>query len=247
MLHRIEKMLFNFLWEKNPLVKREICYLPKEMGGLDMIDISTMLKVKRVKFLLRILEGNQNDDWKVIPLKNLKSFDKSFDIEHFLLKVYDSSILIHSSEIPHFYKQCILSFQEFSRNCDIFATMDKIIWYNDEIKFNGSPIGFKHWAKAGLKTLSQILKPEGRLDIDKIKEVLHGNPGTIFEMSKINRCINSTLNRNNVYHGKTKVDELSLDEILDIEIPLNEVGKKKKLRLLSNKEIYDIFMKKKES
>ena len=241
-LKEVSKIMFNFLWQNGrPLVKKDICYLPIENSGLNMVNISVIVKVKRIQFVLRVLNGELSEPWKIIPLKYFQYFDHRFDIDYFALKATDSSLLIKKAIIPDFYKDCILSFQEFLRSSNLFDKMDEILWCNTNILFNNDPLVFPHWSKAGLKSVHQVLKKEGGLDVAKIDSVIINNPCKIFETAKLKIGIPGDWKQNELL---AKVHDLSLENLLDISVQIDEYGKRKKLGALTCKDIYYVLKNK---
>ena len=56
------KIIWSFIWkDRKPLVKRQTCTLTREMGGINMVDIPTVIKVRRIYWIIRILQENNHD------------------------------------------------------------------------------------------------------------------------------------------------------------------------------------------
>ena len=50
---KINDILWDFLWYgKNPRFSKAICKLPREKGGLGLIDVDTLVKVKRINLTI---------------------------------------------------------------------------------------------------------------------------------------------------------------------------------------------------
>ena len=81
------------------------------MGGLGMIDLYTMIKVKRVKWVIRILKADNTENWGMLATKYLECLNKEFGIKLFALRANECSDLINEMNIPAFYKECILNLQ----------------------------------------------------------------------------------------------------------------------------------------
>ena len=61
---QVIQILFKFLWSgKNYKIKREICYLPRAMGGLNMVNLKALIKVKRVQWIIRCLKEDKGSIW----------------------------------------------------------------------------------------------------------------------------------------------------------------------------------------
>ena len=156
----LKKMLWDFLWKgKRCTVKKEFCYLPRDKGGIGMIDFESVLKVKRIKWLIRVLKANEQENWSIIPMKFVKLFDHEFKINLFLLRVDNAEELINSSNIPQFYKECLLYFQEMSRMSRVVQkNQDEILWCNSLITFHGKPLCYRHWSDVGIQFISDVVQ-----------------------------------------------------------------------------------------
>ena len=156
----IMKVVWNFVWrDKKPLIRREICTLKKEFGGIGMVDIPTIIKVRRIKMIVRLIEECDPDiKWNVIGLKSLKCLDKMFGVNFFTLKVFDSTDMINKCKIPFFYKECLLNFQELMRKGKVREVDEnEIIWCNDKFRFSGKPVAFPHWSKNGIINIDDLM------------------------------------------------------------------------------------------
>lgn len=76
--------------------------------------------------------------------------------------------------------------------------------------------------------------------------IIRNNPGLIFEISKLKRSLPNEWKQANNFDQRPKVSNLSLQDILNIEVVINNTGHTKKFADLSNNEIYNILMRKKK-
>ena len=100
-------------------VKRDLCTLPRELGGLGLIDVSILSKMKKVMWVIPYLKAHRNTeraDWVTVSSKYMKCMDMTLGIHLGAPQVCDSSELIQSMNIPDFYKTCIMSFRAFYSN-----------------------------------------------------------------------------------------------------------------------------------
>ena len=104
--------------------------LPRHMRGLGLTDLKTLVKVKRVNWIIRTLKDRSNQAWSKLIENYLRCLDNEFGIKFFTLKVTDSSDKIDSLNIPVFYKECIKYFQEMCKNARNITETDDIIWDN---------------------------------------------------------------------------------------------------------------------
>ncbi len=173
-------------------VKKEVCFLPREKGGINMVDLHTIVKVKRIKWIVKMLQAEYNECWSILPRQFMKCMDAKLDIEYFLLRVNVSHDLIDNSSIPPFYKECILVFQELCRKGrDRNMKQNDIIWCNSEAGFNEKPLCFSHWSKSGIKYIGDIIQ-NGVIKEEEIYNKLVWKSGYTFEIQKLKKSIPDT-------------------------------------------------------
>ena len=181
---KLEKILYDFLWDgKKSRIRKEICVLPRTMGGIGMIDLRVALKVQRIKWIRRILKADENLAWTALPLKNFRSLDRKFGTDFFALRVKDSTRLLKTANLTIFYCLCIEAFQELCRKSKIQTSQD-VIWCNDKIKFDGKPLEFAHWAKSNILYIKDIVT-DGKLNECNIFDKLINKASFIFDLQKL--------------------------------------------------------------
>ena len=114
-IQTIFKLMWNFLWNgKHVRIPRNVCTLPREMGGLGLPNIEILIKVRRIKTLISIVKNKGS--WNLLARKHLCFLDKVYgNIPWFALCADDTTDEIMGSDIPLFYKECLLAYQEMCR------------------------------------------------------------------------------------------------------------------------------------
>jgi hypothetical protein len=99
-------IIWEFVWEgKKCYVSRDICKLPRDMGGIGMPDFHTIIKVKRVKMVVSILKAEPEDLWSSMPKSYFKCLDVKYDLPYFALRVDEASSEIKfNKNVPDYYK-----------------------------------------------------------------------------------------------------------------------------------------------
>ena len=234
---RINSILFNFLWSgKKYRIKRDIVFLPREMGGLGMTDLNCLLKAKRISWITRTLLDASNQNWAAIIKNHLCCLDKKFDIKFFALKVTNSTDLIKQAAIPIFYKECILAFQELLRKSGE-DNKYSIAWCNDRFILNGKPIALSHWSRDGLKSVHDLYH-NNTLDNQYIHNRITHKANFIFDIYKIRKSFPDSItnyNQDNVWVNMDK------DDILEIQFSVPGIGKKP-FKDMSTKDIYNTLL-----
>ena len=61
---KINQIILDFLWsEKNEQIKREVCYLPYELGGLKVVNVALKCKALLAKSAVFIIDGQYKAKW----------------------------------------------------------------------------------------------------------------------------------------------------------------------------------------
>ena len=233
-IQRAEKIIFDFLWSgKRSSVNRNICYLPRDKGGLGIPNLQTLVKVKRIRWIIRLLKEDSEQDWSKLMENYLRCLDNKFNIFLFSLKVTDSSELLKDISIPDFYKECIQYFQEMLRNGK-FNNKYGIIWCNANYKFRNQVLSIPHWSRSGIKVVSDLYS-SNHLNPQSLRNKITHKAGFQFEFSKVRRVfpgqlINDNENAYTFANGDKK-------NILEQTIEVPDVGEKK-IGDLTSKDIY---------
>ena len=156
-----------------------------------MIDLSILIKVKRILWVIRILKAKCNENWAVLPMKYMECLDRDSGLKMFALRVNDSADYIKQKKIPLFYKECILSLQELYRAGEIIPeNRNEIIWCNSKLQFKDSPLFFKHWSQQGIAFVTDLVQ-NGAVDCTGIFNKLVHKAGFMFEIQTIKSSIPS--------------------------------------------------------
>ena len=234
----INSLIYDFLWSgKNYKLNRQICALPREMGGLNVVDINVLIKVKRVQWIIRALKDNSGQTWSKLIENYIRCLDNSFGIEFFCLKVTDSSHSLKNVNIPKFYKECIQSYQELIRiQLSPSRKTNEIIWCNNRYTFNGKPLDIKHWSRDGIRMVEDIFT-DGQMDENKIRNQLTHIGGYFFEIKQIKKAIPQFLQNT---EEENDICDWNKEAILQQQFSIPNLGTKP-LEQLTSKDIYTIF------
>ena len=242
-VNKLEKILYEYLWDgKKNKVRKDVCVLPRKMGGLGMVDLRLALKVQKIKWIRRILCSDENDEWAFHPIKCLKCLDKKFDVNFFTIRAYDTDKCLKNINVNEFYISCVKTFQELCRKGRIKSNKD-IIWCNTALKFNGDTLDWAHWAKSGLLYRHDIIK-DFKINEQYIYEKLIYKANCYFDIAKLKASIpKDWLDASDVSdNNNISTDEQSCrKDILNtkFEIP---GGSEKIFFDLTSKDIYNVLL-----
>ena len=235
-ISEINKIFDDFLWKNGKRnIKRDICVLPRHLGGLGLLDVSIMAKVKKIMWIIRYLKAEQDENWVILATKYLKCLDLNVHLGS--LKVYDSSDSLKSKNIPQFYKDCVLSFQELCRKARV-RNKDDIIWFNNMLNFNGKPMILGHWAKTGILTIQDLMK-NGSIDEGGIHQKLTHKAGLFFELSKIKASLPEAWKDLSMENYERQI--YNQRGMLEMEFKIPNAGTKS-LSDLTSGDVYNILL-----
>ena len=246
-IKKIEKLFFDFIWEgKKNRVNREVCVLPRNKGGLGMVDLRTSIKTQKIKWIKRILQAEDHDEWAMIPLRNLKCLDRKYKTEYFALRVSDQNTVKRLGNVNKFYSQCIEAFQELCNVKKILTTND-IIWCNNNVTFNGKTLEFSHWAQSGLLYIKDVIIND-KLNENFIYNSLLFKASFYFDLYKLKISL-PPASIKQIKHVET---ENSYDSYTDkrkyiLEMIIENTSGNISFEKLKSKDIYSILLKSKVS
>ena len=236
----INNLFWNFMWDgKNKKFSKPICYLPRNMGGLNLVNIKIIEKVKRVNWILRFLKDNTGQPWVQLMENHIRCLDQRFDVPLFALKVTDATELINTTNIPQFYKECLIYFEELLGIARV-NLQEEFIWCSKKYCFNNKPICFPHWARKGMLRPSQLYHND-ILDRNYIFNRLTQRAGFLFEFQTIKHVFPERNNTFILTDEENSLENANKNDILNfvMRIPGRE---SKPLSKLTSKDIYNIFL-----
>ena len=239
-IKEINNLFWDFLWDgKNRKFSREICYLPRNMGGLNLVNIKIIEKVKRVNWILRFLKDDTSQPWTQLMENYIRCLDQRFAVSLFALKITDAEEVLRATDIPLFYKECLIYFAELLGIARV-NLLEEFVWCSKKYRFNNKPINYSHWARKGMLRPSQLYH-NGVLNKNKIFDKLTQRAGFCFEFQTIKHMFPERDNTFISANDEKNLENANKNDILNfiIRIPGRE---SKTLGKLTSKDIYNIFL-----
>ena len=238
---QINQVIWKFLWSgKDIKFSRDICHMPRSLGGLGLVDIKILIKVKRINWVIRVLKQIDNQSWSKLIENYLRCLDSQFRVKFFALKVTDSTDLINRAQIPAFYKECLIFFQELCKIAKVSET-EEIIWCNNKYLLNMKPVFFQHWSRDGIIRPSHLYT-RGFLDPALLVQKLTHKAGFFFEYHTIRKFF--PLEQVHTHVESLDIENHEKHDILEYSFKLPD-GSQKALKKLTSKDLYNIFLHKK--
>ena len=234
LIKEANSICYNFIWNGKDKVKRNALVSDIEKGGLNMLDIDSMIRTKRVMCLKKFLEDYPSP-WKTILKQRLLPVGGSF----VLYCNFDTSKL--SVKLPFYYKQCFEAWSELNvREPSSFQQIvNEIIWNNRFCCIEKKSIYRRDIANMGflkvgdlfsassftLKSMHSFLSPEQNFLIMRIVNSIPTKWRSVIR--------NSTM-------------ELEIEPIPKVP-PIRIEDKSVPILDVSSKQIYQLFLKKKHT
>ena len=186
-------LIRDFLWGGNTWrVAQKTTALRHEHGGLEIPDLESFIKSKRIMWLLRI-HFSETDKWNAIGKNKLATLNTQYNTNNFLLKC-SSLKTLNLNHLPQFYKVCLNSWAENMSKRVIDSKEDILhenLFGNYNIKINKNPLFLPHWAQSNLKQVKDVWDTEtnGWKPAQMILQELQRKTNWIAEFNSIKRAI----------------------------------------------------------
>jgi hypothetical protein len=238
-IEHINDLAYKFVWGYKPdKIKRETLIANYESGGLKMLDVKSFLMAQKAMWVKR-LSSPDSASWKALPQMFL---DGLLGNETFKCNIECN---IKPPNFPDFYWQVIQSWFAFKElTLDKYTVYDirrEYIWLNKNITFNNKELRGKLWEEGGIKILHDILNEEGTfLTPNEIENKFNVNCN-VMKYNTLKNAIPAEW-RNTLKTIKVKLEAISSQEQTAVKIN-NQI---KNIMMLTNKDIYWTFIKKKQ-
>jgi len=204
-LHRINLFMFRYIWgnskyykEKDIVkysvkrVKRDRVCLPKEKGGLGMVNIKHMQYAFSVKWISYL----ENDDTTTLHMIAKYYYGK---IMMNWRNIFFTSVKLDKfkglQNIPTFYYELLRTFLEIKHMEDSYGCIKcTLLWNNRNILFMGQPIYIKEWIDKGIFFVEDVLQ-NGQLSLDKIGENVERTTRIYFNYNIVCNPVKNYLNK----------------------------------------------------
>ncbi len=159
-IHRLNKIIYRFLWNGTEKLKRSVLIKPLEEGGLNMPDFETICKCALIKWVHRYIHAGKSN-WKSIVDHSLKELGSTYLFRCNLS--YDDSIvkLIKSPLWRKIVKAwCELNFEKRKK-----VLQADVVWLNSNFS---QTIYDRESVEKGLSTVKQFFDGNKMITIEEI-------------------------------------------------------------------------------
>ena len=160
-LRRLNNILYEFLWGgKRGKIKRAIVINKAEKGGINMIDIESMVKALKCRWVHRLMRSC-DETWKIVAEYYFKDYGGSKLI--FCYNIDKRGLKLMTKKLPSFYREILTNWYDF-RNQDVQKKWtpnsigEQIIWGNKFIQSDNKPLFFQEWIEAGILYVADVFQ-----------------------------------------------------------------------------------------
>ena len=142
-----------FIWKsKVNKVSHNVLIQNYENGGLKMIDIGLFLTALKASWVKRIIDDNNDGQWKLLYKKNLEKNGGEF----FFKCNYHYTDVAKLLKVTGFLKDVLEAWCKLNYNNDQ-NILDQILWNNFRIRHQDKPIIYKSWLTKGIVNVRDIV------------------------------------------------------------------------------------------
>jgi len=190
-IHKIDKILFKFIWHRRERIKRNTIIANVEDGGISMVDTSCKNMSVKAAWVKRLLNGGA---WTNVFRAYLDEccIDLDYLIKINVKKKDDCNIFQY---LPPFYCEIFLSFNACKPNkqsslLNTYDYLSSTIMGNDLIRNKGKCIYLKSWLESGIKYVKDLYDENGNfLSEARLLQILKRKTNWIAEYSCIKQAV----------------------------------------------------------
>jgi hypothetical protein len=235
----ITELAYAFVWDNKPnKIKQDTLIADYNQGGLKMLDIPSFLKAQKVMWVKRLLTPDKAS-WKALPSLYLES-QLGLDIFKCRAICTDKPV-----GFPGFYWQGLQAWVETKELIKMELTPYNIrkecLWLNKEIKTKKKVLFWNDWHESGINIIHDILNKEGSFLTVKEIDQKYEMKCNFLKYNKLKESIpqkwRKILRTQIIEH-----DDVSFTDKIFLTINKSP----KSLKLVTNKDIYWLHVKKKQ-
>ena len=155
---QINNIIWSFIWDgKTNQIARTVCCLPKEKGGIGMINLRDFIKSKQVKSMYSIV-NSKTQKWNAIGKYWLTSLDEKYDTDFFICSCSDTTCF-KQIQMSKYYKELLISWtdlQKIQKSVTKEDLLEENIFGNCKLKFKGHALYYANFASSGIKKIKDI-------------------------------------------------------------------------------------------
>jgi hypothetical protein len=235
----ITNLAYAFVWNNKPnKIKKDTLIADYSQGGLKMLDIPSFLKAQKVMWVKRLLTPDKAS-WKALPCLYLES---QLGLDIFKCRAICTD---KPAGFPDFYWQVLQAWFETKDLIKLELTPYNIrkecLWLNKEIKTKKKVLFWNDWHTSGINIIHDIVNKEGKfLTVNEIEQK-YEMKCNFLKYNKLKESIPQEW-RKILKTKKFALEDISFKDKIFLTINKNP----KSLKMVTNKDIYWLHVKKKQ-
>ena len=165
----LNRTLYKFVWKGLDRVSRNQMIQDYNKGGVRMVDVQTYIYALKVTWIRRIM-GAVDAQWCKF-FGNIATIPELYYVEGGSKSLYNS---LPPNKYNKFWSDVLIAWSKFCASHvpqNEYDVMTNTLWFNDRIKIGGECIFYNHWAKKGIRFVSDIMDNSGKfLSLNMFKE-----------------------------------------------------------------------------
>ena len=235
----INELAYAFVWNNKPnKIKKDTLIADYSQGGLKMLDISSFLKAQKVMWVKRLLTPDKAS-WKALPSLYLES---QLGLDIFKCR---ATCTEKPAGFPGFYWQVLQAWFETKELIKLDLTPYNIrkecIWLNKKITTKKKVLFWNDWHMSGINIIHDIINEEGKFLTVKEIDQKFDMKCNFLKYNKLKESIPQEW-RKILKTQRIAKDDISFKDKIFLNINKNP----KSLKLVTNKDIYWLHVKKKQ-
>ena len=190
--------MFNFIWDQKPdKINRKILCQNYNNGGLKMLDFKKFALSLKASWVKRILDKDNNGQWKIIYLNKLKNYGGELLFECNCTKNEINNMFKNDT----FLHDILTSwFTIKTADVDLAAINIKteIVWNNSLFKIANKTVFFKTWFERGIKYIHDFYNPQTRqwYNFIDLINIYNLPPSDFLNFMSLISCLRTTCKQN---------------------------------------------------
>ena len=146
--------------------------MKREGGGLAVPDFGLQERALKVMMLKRIL-ADSGERWKLLPHYYFNETGQNNLLLH--LQSLPDGYILEKWKLPVYYEQLVRAWysckQKKAPEVNTRTISEQIIWGNDNVRYKGRTLWFKHWIDCGIMHVNDIFNDNGLFRNDVINKI----------------------------------------------------------------------------
>ncbi len=189
----INRILYNFIWNKKDRIKRKTLIGPIKQGGLNMIDVESQFKALKAAWMARIMNAEECE-WNFLAKEYFVRFGPN-NLLH-KMKFKPENMLEQIKIIPPFYQQIIEGFMasksnEMPDSDDVLN--EEIIWGNECFTLTKNrrknSLLFANWISSGIIHVKDLKYKDGIIDQQYLTQKIRNKANFYVEFLSIQKVL----------------------------------------------------------